>query len=85
MANNTDPSASENDGTCSYDSAWVAPGRTMELNKELEETSGLILWDGYLWTHNDDADTKLYGLDIATAEIVKEYQPLDTTRDWCDQ
>jgi hypothetical protein len=37
----------------------------------LEETSGLILWDAYLWTHNDDSDTRLYGLDTATAKIEK--------------
>ena len=55
------------------DIVWDLLEDTMELSEELEETSGLILWDGYLWTHNDNADTKLYGLEAATAEIAREY------------
>lgn len=68
-AKNSDPSANINDGSCTYDPVWVTPYKTMELSVVLEETSGLILWDSYLWTHNDDSDTRLYGLDTATAEI----------------
>ena len=73
LAHNFDPSATSNDGCCVYDTVFVAPSKTMELSMVVEETSGLILWDGLLWTHNDNSDTRLYGLDTATAEIAKTH------------
>nr|WP_315170145.1 T9SS C-terminal target domain-containing protein [uncultured Flavobacterium sp.] len=33
------------------------------LSDSLKETSGLVFYDGLFWTHNDDHDTTLYGLD----------------------
>lgn len=83
MANNTDPSATENDGSCDYDSAWVTPLKTMKISEVIDESSGLIWWDGILWTHNDNDDTKLYGLDPDNAEIVGEYNlPGVVNTDW---
>jgi len=73
LASNFDPSATSNDGCCTYDTAYIAPEKTMELPVELEETSGLILWDGYLWTHNDNSDTRLYGLDPATGKVKRTH------------
>lgn len=72
-ANNLDLSATENDGSCTYDPVWVNPYRSWELSNQISETSGLILWEGRLWTHNDNADTRLYGLDTVTAAIAGEY------------
>jgi len=72
-AKNTDPSAIENDGSCVYDSVWVAPSITIELNEALDESSGLIFWDGLLWTHNDNTDTRLYGLNPEAGDISREY------------
>lgn len=74
MANNLDASAIENDGSCTYDSLWVESDITLELSDILNESSGLIFWDGHLWTHNDNTDTKLYGLDPGSAAIKREYQ-----------
>lgn len=33
------------------------------LSDSIKETSGLLFFDGLFWTHNDDSDTTLYGLD----------------------
>lgn len=33
------------------------------LSDSLQETSGLVFFEGLFWTHNDDHDTTLYGLD----------------------
>ncbi|WP_278010776.1 hypothetical protein [Flavobacterium gyeonganense] len=33
------------------------------MNDTIKETSGLIAYDHLLWTHNDDHDTNVYGLD----------------------
>lgn len=43
------------------------------LDDKLKETSGLIHWDGKLWTHNDDTDVNLYELDTVTGKIIDTY------------
>jgi hypothetical protein len=73
QAGNFNPSARVNDGSCSYDTVYVSPVLTMELSMEVEETSGLIFWDGCLWTHNDDTDNRIFGIDTATARIIKTH------------
>ena len=73
QANNLAGEASENDGSCAYDPVWVGPSKSMQLSESLSGTSGLICWDGLIWTHNDHLDTRIYALDTATAEISREY------------
>jgi hypothetical protein len=73
LAGNYSPSATVNDGSCTYDTVYVSPVKSMELSMEVEETSGLIFWDGYLWTQNDDTDNRIFGLDTATAKIKKTH------------
>jgi len=83
LANNYDPSATSNDGSCMYTVSAISPVTTTTLHSTLSETSGLIVWDGYVWTHNDDADTTLYGLDSLSAEIMMKYPlPGVTNTDW---
>jgi hypothetical protein len=72
-AYNRDPSATENDGSCLYNSVWVEPCNALGLSGDLAETSGLVFWDGLLWTQNDNSDTRLFGLDPATGEVSREY------------
>lgn len=43
------------------------------LEDKLKETSGLIHWNGKLWTHNDDTDVNLYALDTVTGKILETY------------
>jgi len=63
----------------------VGPVRTQDLSALVSSTSGLIFWDGLLWTHNDNDDTKLYGLDTVSAEISREYLLPDVVNtDWED-
>jgi len=73
LANNFDPSATINDGSCTYDPISISPSATMALSETISETSGLTFWDGYLWTHNDGGDTKLYGIDTSNADIKIDY------------
>ncbi len=73
QANNAVAGATENDGSCTYDQVWLGPAKTMVLDESLSGTSGLISWNGKVWTHNDHLDTRLYGLDTATADIGIEY------------
>ena len=62
-AKNFNPNAAINDGSCVYTSAKIKPETTQQLNDTLIETSGLIGFDNLLWTHNDDTDTTIYGMD----------------------
>jgi len=83
LANNYNPSTSDNDGTCTYDPIAVSAIKTFELSPVLKGTSGLMIWDGNIWTHNDHGDTILYGLDPNSAEITKEYSLLGVVNtDW---
>nr|WP_315218628.1 T9SS C-terminal target domain-containing protein [uncultured Flavobacterium sp.] len=63
LAKNFDPKATNNDGNCLYNYAKIKPETTLKLSDSLVETSGLIAFDNLLWTHNDDHDTNIYGLD----------------------
>lgn len=48
-----------------------SPISSFELSEEVKETSGLIVWDSLVWTHNDHSDTRLFGLNGATGEIIR--------------
>ena len=77
-ANNYNASATINDGSCTYNGANISPIVTKNLGTELPETSGLIFWNNKLWSHNDDADIKLYSLDTATAAVLQSYTLTNT-------
>ncbi len=56
---------------------------SLVLDKKLKETSGSIHWNGKLWTHNDDTDLNLYGLDTVTGKILEVYPlPNVLNQDW---
>ncbi|WP_281322468.1 T9SS C-terminal target domain-containing protein [Flavobacterium aestivum] len=63
LAKNFDPKATLNNGSCLYASVKVKPESTQKISDSISETSGLIAFENTLWTHNDDYDTTLYGLD----------------------
>lgn len=65
MSKNFNPSATINDGSCSYRSTKVKPKYSVKLPAVLRETSGLALSDNILWTTNDDTDTNIYGVDTS--------------------
>ncbi len=73
QADNYDPSANFNDGSCTYYPISVSPGSTFRLSDKIQETSGLIIWDGNLWTHNDNDDLKIYGLDTTDTQIERTF------------
>ncbi|MBF2707818.1 T9SS C-terminal target domain-containing protein [Flavobacterium soyangense] len=63
FAKNYNPKATNNDGSCQYASAKIKPESSINLSDSLIETSGLIAFNDLFWTHNDDHDTTIYGLD----------------------
>ena len=83
LANNYDPLAVQNDGSCTYDPVNIDVSNTYLLDPVIEETSGLIYWDDKLWTHNDNADTNLYALDPEDGSIVGNISLFpQTNTDW---
>lgn len=60
---NYNSAATENDGSCIYKNLKVKPDYSIKLGDSIKETSGLIYFDNLLWTHNDDHDKTIYGLD----------------------
>lgn len=73
LAKNFDPKATTNDGSCLYSNVKIKPESTQKLGDSLRETSGLITFNNLLWTHNDDHDTNIYGLD-SKGKIQKQIQ-----------
>jgi len=62
-ANNYNVNATQNDGSCMYDPVSINPTHSWNLPANLIETSGLIIWEDKLWTHNDDTDNNIYAFE----------------------
>ena len=71
LSKNYNPQATINDGSCQYKNKKLKPLFSKKLSKDIIETSGLIVLDTLLWTHNDDTDTNIYGIDTL-GEIKKK-------------
>ncbi|HOI33171.1 MAG TPA: hypothetical protein PLC47_10415, partial [Bacteroidales bacterium] len=70
--------------SCKYPITIQNPDFLFELPKAVEESSGLVFFDGLLWTHNDSGgDAALYGIDTATGEISRRlFFPEIKNIDW---
>lgn len=72
-ANNYQAQAVLNDGSCSYSIVNIVPDKLFQLPKSIRETSGLVFYDGYLWTHNDSGgESALYAIDTSTGQIIRK-------------
>ncbi len=47
------------------ESEALSPLQSFLLDEDLKESSGLIYWEGSLWTHNDSRDNTLYRINPA--------------------
>jgi len=82
VATNYNPSATHNDGSCTYSVSTVAPVSSFSLATSISETSGLIHWNDRLWTHNDNTDVNVYSLDTL-GNTVQTYSLSGTANtDW---
>lgn len=63
LSKNYNPNATQNNGSCLYSAYKIKPQHSIRLSDSIKETSGLIAFDHLLWTHNDDHDKTIYGLD----------------------
>lgn len=73
----------QNDGSCIYKNTVIKPFRSYNLAKELDENSGIIEYNNYLITHNDDSDNQLYLLDKTNGTTIKKIAlPTVKNVDW---
>lgn len=73
LAINYNKTATINDGSCIYDAVKISPVSESNLSSVLRETSGLLSWNDYLWTHNDNSDINIYMLDTIRGEILNTF------------
>ena len=69
-ANNYNPQATVNDGSCTYASTTASPYYSNSLPTRLNGTSGLMFFDGKLYTHNDHGDKKIFQIDTTDGHIL---------------
>jgi hypothetical protein len=75
----------QEEGTADF-SPLFFPQLKAELPKEVNETSGLFMHNGRLWTHNDSGGKPiLYALDTTTFEVVQKITMSNAkNKDWED-
>lgn len=85
LASNYNESASINNGTCAYSTIEIVPDASIVLPAEMDETSGLLIFNDRLLTHNDDTDTNLYSFDPGNPSGFTILPiPFVTNKDWED-
>lgn len=80
------PSATINDGSCTYGNTNYNPAKIGNLPSDVSETSGLWMYNGLLWTHNDSGNEPLiYGLDPSNGSVQRTVRILSASmNDWED-
>lgn len=70
QANNYDPNATSNDGSCTYPTTNYTLTLKTNLSTTLNESSGLTVAGGAVWTHNDSGNQpRIYKIDTLTNTI----------------
>lgn len=66
------PSATINDGSCTYPPTYQAPVLRGVLNTAITESSGVTYADGKLWTHNDSGNPpELFSIDTSDGHTLQ--------------
>ena len=74
--------ATHNDGSCLYEELTLSPTSSTVLPTSVIESSGMIIWNNKLITHNDSADSKLYELDSLSGALIQTYTLPTLNTDW---
>jgi hypothetical protein len=83
LATNHNAQATINDGSCTYAAASVSPSSSVNLPPAIKETSGLIVWNDHLFTHNDNTDKNIYALDTISGAVLQSVTLSSVTnQDW---
>ncbi|MCU0355201.1 MAG: hypothetical protein MUD08_15905, partial [Cytophagales bacterium] len=84
QATNHNSAANANDGSCTYANTVLAVPRKVVLPSVLDETSGLVVVNGQLWTHNDSGgEPAIYRIDTLTGQVLQTVTFANATNvDW---
>lgn len=84
QANNYNPDANVNDGSCTYNNTNYSPDLLYEIPLDVSETSGLIYYKNSFWTINDSGNPPvLYRLDSIDGTILQLFTVSDGLNvDW---
>lgn len=82
LSKNYNPNATINNGSCIYKNVRLKPEYSIQLSDSIKETSGLIVFNNLLWTHNDDHDKTIYGLDSLGKIQKKNILEKAVNHDW---
>jgi hypothetical protein len=85
-ANNFNAAATVNNGSCTYNNTSLGSHFKYNLSSTLNETSGLLWWNGAIWTHNDSGgDPFLFAVDTTTGNITRTVTVTNAVNtDWED-
>ncbi|HET7898297.1 MAG TPA: hypothetical protein VFL47_11515, partial [Flavisolibacter sp.] len=85
-ANNYNPSATVNDGSCTYNATSYTPPRKVDpISTALNESSGLQMAGNFLWSFNDSGnDPVLFRMDTTSNKILQAVTLGVTNVDWED-
>lgn len=86
LANNYNPSAISNDGSCTYDITTQSYAAKGPINSFATESSGLVYTNGVLWTHNDSGNASdIFKVDTATGALIQRVSIVNfSNTDWED-
>lgn len=86
QAGNYAPSATVNNGTCTYPVTHYTPVLRANFPSLIPQSSGLEWTDGKLWTHNDGGSSNdIFSVDTTTGQIIqKVYIDNYPNTDWED-
>lgn len=82
LSKNFNPTATINDGSCTYASVEIKPKYSVALDAILQETSGLTQSDTLLWTTTDDTDTAIYAINTKGSIQNKIQLKKVVNKDW---
>ncbi len=68
----------------SHECHGLKPKFTQAVESRINEGSGLVAWNGLLWTHNDSGAPLLFSIDSLSGKIVQQYQLPVKNNDWED-
>ena len=85
-ANNYNTQATQNDGSCTYNTTAYNPPIFFDLPSLLEETSGVIFYAGGTWNLNDSGgEPEIYKVDTISKQIIQTITLQNATNiDWED-
>ncbi len=87
LANNYNPAATVNDGSCTYDiTTYNPPIKVDPISDTLNESSGLQMAGNFLWSFNDGGGAAaIYRMDTIRKELLQTVNLAGTTNiDWED-